>query len=179
MRTRLGARRAAVRARRARLVVTVDRMGGHGRGPGHRPRDARLVRGRLGRDDGRDDVSVGLADGRAILAHEPTRAASAARSSRAATFVAWTAAGVLAFAVSDLGGACSAADSRGIVAAAGSPEASWSSLPSTSSPRSRTSAWGSAAARSASWSAPGATARRAHCRWVFGTAPGASAVAGR
>ena len=52
-------------------------------GPGHRPRRARLVRRHLGRDDGGDDVPVGLADGRAVRADDararPGRAAAVHR----------------------------------------------------------------------------------------------------
>ena len=54
-------------------------MRGHGRRAVDRPRHARLVPRRLGRDDGRDDVPVGRADGRAVLAHD---AASGRRSRR-------------------------------------------------------------------------------------------------
>ena len=43
-------------------------------GPWTEPRDARLVPRRLGRDDGGDDVPVGRADGRALLAHDQERA---------------------------------------------------------------------------------------------------------
>ena len=45
---------------------TADRMGGMERRPRRRPRRAWLVPRRVGRDDGRDDVPVGRADGRAL-----------------------------------------------------------------------------------------------------------------
>ena len=74
-------------------------------GPVDRPRHARLVPRRLGRDDGGDDVPVGRADGRALLAHDPEAlAASPARSSRPAICVTWAGAGVLAFALAAAGG---------------------------------------------------------------------------
>ena len=50
---------------------------------------------------------------------------------------------------------------------------------STSSRRSRTCVWRSAAARSGSCSAAGATGREAPWRWAPGTPPGALAAAGR
>jgi hypothetical protein len=50
--------------------------------------------------------------------------------------------------------------------------------PSISSLRSRTSVWPSAAARSPSWSARGATGGLARFEWASSTAPGASAAAG-
>ena len=68
-------RRAAVRARRRRLVVDGRPDAGHGRRAVDRARDARLVPRRLGRDDGRDDVPVGRADGRAVRAHDDRIAA--------------------------------------------------------------------------------------------------------
>ena len=60
---------------------TVDRMRGHGRWSVDRPRHARLVPRRVGRDDGRDDVPVARADGRAVLADDegPDRPAAVHR----------------------------------------------------------------------------------------------------
>ena len=63
-------RRAAVRARGARVVVDRRSHGRHGRRAWDGPRDARLVRRDLGRDDGGNDVPVGGADGGAVLAHD-------------------------------------------------------------------------------------------------------------
>ena len=69
---------------------TVDRMRGMDDGPWTAPRDARLVPRRLGRDDGRDDVPVGRADGRAVLAHDQRRARGSRRSLFAAGYlVTW------------------------------------------------------------------------------------------
>ena len=47
-------------------------------GPVDRARNARLVPRRVGRDDGRDDVPVTRADGRALLAHDEATAGRAA-----------------------------------------------------------------------------------------------------
>ena len=59
--------RRALRPRRCRLVVDGPPDAGHGRGAVDRPGHAGLVPRGLGRDDGRDDVPVGRADGRAVL----------------------------------------------------------------------------------------------------------------
>ena len=84
---------------------TVGRDAGHGRRALDRSRDARLVPRRLGRDDGGDDVPVGRADGRAVLAHdEEPLAGRTARSSPPAISLTWASAGVLAFAIATVGG---------------------------------------------------------------------------
>src|SRR3954447_5551038 len=62
------ARRAPARARRRRLVVDDRRDERDGRRLVDEPRHARLVPRGLGRDDGRDDAAVGVADGHALLA---------------------------------------------------------------------------------------------------------------
>ena len=64
------ARRPALRARRRRLVVDGRPDARDGRRALDGSRHARLVPRRLGRDDGGDDVPVGRADGRAVLAHD-------------------------------------------------------------------------------------------------------------
>ena len=67
---------------------------GHGRRAVDRPRDVRLVPRRLGRDDGRDDVPVGRADGRAVLPHDRGSARRCRRSLFAAGYLlTWAAAG--------------------------------------------------------------------------------------
>ena len=72
----------------------------HGRRAVDRARYARLVPRRLGRDDGRDDVSVGRADGRAVLAHDKQRVSARRRCcSPPAISSTWAGAGVVAFAV--------------------------------------------------------------------------------
>ena len=59
------------------------------------PRRARLVRRRLGRDDGRDDVPVGRADGRALLADDAAALAGSRRwCSRPAISLTWALAGL-------------------------------------------------------------------------------------
>ena len=100
-------------------------MQGMDDGPWTGARHARLVRRRLGRDDGGDDVPVGRADGRALLAHDQAPvAARAARSSRPATSSRGRAAGVLAFAVATRGGRHRRRRARlGPRRAAGSPAA--------------------------------------------------------
>ena len=70
----LPARPAARRHRRRRCCtrhLDRDRAADarHGRRAGHRPRRARVVRRRLGDDDGGDDAAVGDADGLALPAH--------------------------------------------------------------------------------------------------------------
>ena len=80
-------------------------MQGMDDGPWTGSRDARLVPRRLGRDDGGDDVPVGRADGRAVLAHDQEPLAGrAARCSRPATSSPGPASGVVAFAVATVGG---------------------------------------------------------------------------
>ena len=89
-----------------------------GRGP---PRHARLVPRRLGRDDGRDDVPVGRADGRAVRADDAGALTLRPRSSPAAT--CWSGRlGRGSPSPSRAAGARLAATrSRGIAPAAGSP----------------------------------------------------------
>ena len=64
---------------------TIDRMRGMDDGPWTGAWSVRLVPRRLGRDDGRDDVPVGRADGRALLAHDQERLRFRRSSSRRAT----------------------------------------------------------------------------------------------
>ena len=61
--------------------------------------DARLVRRRLGRDDGGDDVSLGRANGCALLADDEDPVSDCAVSLHPGYLVAWTSVGVLAFAI--------------------------------------------------------------------------------
>ena len=96
----------------------------HGRRALDRSRNARLVPRRLGRDDGRDDVPVGRADGRAVLAHDQGAVPACCRcSSRRATSSRGPAPGLLAFAVARAGGGSPATCWRGIAPGAGSPGA--------------------------------------------------------
>ena len=67
-------------------------------------RDARLVRRRVGRDDGGDDVSVRGADGCALLAHDEDPLPVAPLLFTSGYLVAWTSVGVLAFALATAGG---------------------------------------------------------------------------
>ena len=97
----LGARRAAwARDRRSH-----ER---HGRGPGNRPRRARVVHRRMGDDDGRDDAAVGRADGGRPCAAPggPARTGADRAIGANALFVAgylvaWAAAGLLGYAIFD------------------------------------------------------------------------------
>ena len=83
---------------------TVDRMRGMDNGPGTALGTLGLVRGRVGGDDGGNDVSVGLADGRALRQDERAANARLPRScSSAVTSLIWAGAGVIAFGISDGG----------------------------------------------------------------------------
>ena len=84
---------------------TAREMRGMDGGPWTEPRRARLVRRCLGGDDGRDDVPVGRADGRAVLADDAGRA----RRCPASLFVGgylipWAVAGLAAYGVAAAGG---------------------------------------------------------------------------
>ena len=59
----------------------------------------RLVPGCLDRDDGGDDVPVGVADGRAVLPHDEAALAAVASVVRVRLPPHWAAAGVVAFAI--------------------------------------------------------------------------------
>ena len=69
-RTRLGLIALLFALAAVGLVVDGRRDARHGRWAVDGAGDARLVRRRVGRDDGGDDVSVGGADGRALLEHD-------------------------------------------------------------------------------------------------------------
>ena len=90
-----GARRTALRSRRARLVVDGRADAGNGRWAVDGARDTRLVRRRVGGDDGGDDVSVGGADRRALLAHDEEPLAVAPLAFASGYLVAWASIGVL------------------------------------------------------------------------------------
>ena len=84
---------------------TAGQMQGMDDGPVDEPRRARLVRRRLGRDDGGDDVPVGLADGRALLPDDAGSGPSLSPLLFTAGYLAtWTAAGVFAFLIALAGG---------------------------------------------------------------------------
>ena len=74
--------RSAYHPRRHRLVVDSRTDAGHGQRAVDRSRDARLVPRRLGRDDGRDDVSLGRADDCAVFAHDQTAVTALAAAIR-------------------------------------------------------------------------------------------------
>ena len=136
---------AAVRARLGLVALlfalagvgwwwTVDQMRGMDDGPVDRPRHARLVPRRLGRDDGRDDVPVGRADGRALLADDAGSGRRSRRcSSPPATCSRGPPPGCVAFARRARPAAGSRATcSPGTAPAAGSPARRCSSPRSTS-----------------------------------------------
>ena len=84
---------------------TVDQMRGHGRRAMDRSRNAGLVRRRLGRDDGGDDVPVGRPDGRPVLAHDQAALRALAAAVRGGlSRSSWAGAGVVAFAIAAAGG---------------------------------------------------------------------------
>ena len=100
---------AAARARLGLIVLlfalaglgwwwTVDQMRGMDAGPWTGLGSLRLVPGRLGGDDGRDDVPVGRADGRAVLTDDPARSPLSPLLFAAGYLVTWAGAGLLAFA---------------------------------------------------------------------------------
>ena len=76
----------------------------HGRGIGHRPRDARLVPRRLGRDDGRDDVPVRRADDRSVLADDEEAVSGCPARLRVRLSPDLDGSWLLAFGISDAGG---------------------------------------------------------------------------
>ena len=101
VRARLGLVALLFVARRDRLVVDGGADARHGRRSLDRARHARLVPRRVGRDDGRDDVPVARADGRAVLADDEDRIQPLLFT--AGYLVTWGAAGALAFAVAQAG----------------------------------------------------------------------------
>ena len=118
---------------------------------------AGLVPRRLGRDDGGDDVPVGGADGLAVRAHEPAPErdrAARVRGRLPRDLDRGGRARLRALRPRPL--AARGRSWRGTSSGAGWRAARCSWRPPTSSRRSRTCAWPSAAARSGSWSARGA-----------------------
>ncbi len=66
-----------------------------------------MVRRRMGRDDGGDDVSLGGTNGRAVLEHDQERSPVAPLLFTSGYLAAWTSVGVFAFAVATAGGSVS------------------------------------------------------------------------
>ena len=112
---------AAVAGHCRRLVVVDGRSDGrNGCRSWHRSRGARLVLGRLGGDDGGDDVSVAGADGRALRQDDaPARIGAAHSCSPVATWSSGEPPAPWPTACFSSGGACSAAIWPGIAAGGG------------------------------------------------------------